>query len=109
MPEANGSLSYDRRVRPGFRLLFGFAALVALACERDVSTAAPQGGRAPDEAPRVVVLAPSLARVLVALGASRVVVGVDQFSAQLPELADRPQLGGLFAPDLERLLSLRPG
>jgi vitamin B12 transport system substrate-binding protein len=86
-------------------LPLGLAALLALACEREVSRPASP---APADAPRVAVLAPSLARVLIALGAADTVVGVDQFSAQLPELADRPELGGLFALDLERLLSLRP-
>ena len=85
------------------RLLLGLAALFALACERSASRELPLEGT-----PRVVVLAPSLARVLVALDAADAVVGVDQFSAQLPELAARPQLGGLFAPDLERMLALEP-
>ncbi len=89
--------------RPSASRWIALALLLALACERD---AAPPA-RA-DAEPRVVVLAPSLARVLVALGAADAIVGVDQFSAQLPELADRPALGGLFAPDLEQLLALRP-
>jgi ABC-type Fe3+-hydroxamate transport system substrate-binding protein len=90
--------------RPSRPSLLALALLLAIACERRVSEPVP----AEPSAARIVVLAPSLARVLVALGAADAIVGVDQFSAQLPELGDRPQLGGLFAPDLERLLALRP-
>lgn len=91
--------------RPQAPCLIALALLLALACgEREASKPAPMDA----DAARVVVLAPSLARVLVELGATDAIVGVDQFSAQLPELAGRPPLGGLFAPDLERLLSLQP-
>jgi ABC-type Fe3+-hydroxamate transport system substrate-binding protein len=91
--------------RPPAPCLIALALLLALACgEREGSRRAPTDAAAA----RVVVLAPSLARVLVELDATDAIVGVDQFSAQLPALAGRPQLGGLFAPDLERLLALQP-
>ncbi len=35
-------------------------------------------------------------------------VGVDQYSRALPGIGELPSLGGLFAPDLERALELRP-
>lgn len=53
-------------------------------------------------------LSPSLTEVLLALGMRERIVGVDQFSRALPGCESIPSLGGLFAPDLERTLELRP-
>ncbi|HTO55177.1 MAG TPA: helical backbone metal receptor [Myxococcota bacterium] len=58
--------------------------------------------------PRIVSLSPSTTGILIALGARGELVGVDQFSHELPGCAEIPALGGLFAPDLERTLELRP-
>ena len=70
---------------------------------------APEPSRAAAvDARRIVSLAPSLTRVLIALGASESVVGVDRFSAELAEVAEARDLGGLYAPDLEQLVELRP-
>lgn len=100
----SAGVGYDRPVQRRSRpWRIALVLLLAMACGREEVEPSPDAG------PRIVVLAPSLARVLVALGAADAIVGADQFSAQLPELADRPQLGGLFAPDLEQLLALRPG
>ena len=57
---------------------------------------------------RVISLAPSITRVLQALGAADSVVAVDGFSRRLPGLERFPSVGGLFNPDLERTLELRP-
>jgi iron complex transport system substrate-binding protein len=95
------------------RALVWSALLFGLACGRETSSPEPAAQTSSPEpaaqtANRIVVLAPSLARVLVTLGAADRVVGVDRFSGELPELADRPLLGALLAPDLERLLELQP-
>jgi ABC-type Fe3+-hydroxamate transport system substrate-binding protein len=57
---------------------------------------------------RVISLSPSTTGIVVALGRKAALVGVDQFSHELPGIGDLPSLGGLFAPDLERSLELRP-
>ncbi len=57
---------------------------------------------------RVISLSPSISGVLVALGAGDALVGSDRFSRELPGLGGVPSLGGLFAPDLERTVELRP-
>lgn len=57
---------------------------------------------------RVISLSPSTTDIAIALGRRDALVGVDQFSHALPGLAELPSLGGLFAPDLERALELRP-
>ncbi len=59
--------------------------------------------------PRLISLNPSLTAIVVALGRADTLVGIDDYSARvLPELADRPKVGGLFDPSLEAVVSLRP-
>lgn len=73
------------------------------------STNAPRA--AADEAtrPRLVSLNPSLSAIVSRLGADDVLVGIDDYSARiLPGLANRPRVGGLFDPNLEAILALRP-
>ena len=57
---------------------------------------------------RVISLSPSISGALIALGVSEAIVGSDKFSRELPGLEEVPSLGGLFAPDLERAIELRP-
>lgn len=57
---------------------------------------------------RIVVLAPSLTETLFALGLGPRVVGVGDFSHFPPEVLSRPRLGGLFDPNLERIVALHP-
>jgi iron complex transport system substrate-binding protein len=52
---------------------------------------------------------PSLAAMLVAIGARAAVVGVDDYTrSSQPEYADLPAVGGLANPSLERVVALRP-
>jgi ABC-type Fe3+-hydroxamate transport system substrate-binding protein len=85
-------------------LLGALLPLALLACSPEGAPPADS----PSDARRVVSLSPSLSSILVALGAAEQVVGVDQYSRALPELAARESLGGLFATDVERLVELRP-
>jgi iron complex transport system substrate-binding protein len=60
-------------------------------------------------AARVVSMNPSLTRILVAVGARDVLVGVDDFSARAePAVAGLPRIGGLYTPSLEALVALEP-
>lgn len=88
------------RARPrAFRVALALALL--LACR------APE--RPPDAGElRVISLSPSITDIVVALGGREQLVGVDQLSSSRHDLANLPSLGGLFAPDLERALELRP-
>lgn len=67
---------------------------------------APEPARPAD--PRLIALAPSLVRVVQALGAGDRLVAVDEFSRRLPGNERLPSVGGLFSPDLERTLELEP-
>lgn len=57
---------------------------------------------------RIVSLVPAVTEMLFAMGAGDQVVGVSSFDTYPPEAASRPKVGGLFDPNVERILSLRP-
>jgi len=58
---------------------------------------------------RLISLNPSLTAIVVRLGAGDSLVGIDDYSAQvLPELSDLPRVGGLFDPNLEAVVALKP-
>jgi len=60
-------------------------------------------------AQRIVSLNPSLTAILVDLGVSDRLVGVDVWSQrQSPELAALPTVGGLYSPSLESLVAVSP-
>jgi iron complex transport system substrate-binding protein len=85
-------------------LLFVLLLIGALAGEVQV-----EAGASPPPARRVVSMNPSLTSILVALGASSVLVGVEEHAADLhPELASVPTVGGLFNPSLEAVVALEP-
>jgi len=67
----------------------------------------PSAGPSADEL-RVISLSPALTRIVLALDAGESIVGVDRYSQRLEGVGDRASLGGLFAPDLERTIELRP-
>ncbi|MEE2636988.1 MAG: helical backbone metal receptor [Acidobacteriota bacterium] len=58
---------------------------------------------------RIVSLVPALTEALFAMGAGHAVVGVSSFDTYPPDVMSRPKVGGLVDPDLERILTLRPG
>ncbi len=57
---------------------------------------------------RIITIAPNAAEIICALGACGHLVAVSKFCVHPPELESRPRIGGLFDPDLERIVSLRP-
>jgi ABC-type Fe3+-hydroxamate transport system substrate-binding protein len=80
--------------------------LVVFACLLAACSPAPQPAGGASE--RLIALAPSLVRVVQALGAGDHLVAVDEFSRRLPGNEHLPSVGGLFSPDLERTLELSP-
>ncbi|HYO17032.1 MAG TPA: helical backbone metal receptor [Thermoanaerobaculia bacterium] len=94
-------------MKPLLRLALLFALLAG--CRQE----GLKGGPASEAAPattcrRVIALTPSLVETLFALGLGDRVVGVGDYSTWPPEVRDKPRLGGLFNPNLERVLSLKP-
>ena len=62
----------------------------------------------PAPARRIIALTPSLVETLFALGLGDRVVGVGDYAQWPPEVAGKPRLGGLFNPNLERVVTLKP-
>ena len=86
------------------RILLRFAvanlAMMSLAAaENPVSKPVPR---------RIIAIAPNSAEIICALGACDAVVGAGKFCVFPPELKNRPQIGGLYDPDLEKIIALRP-
>ena len=105
-----------RAVAPARRCLAPLLVLASLlaawlaACGRD---------RAPEPAPapvpavaapalRIISLTPSATEVVAALGATALLVGVDEYSAFPPEVTQLPKVGSFLAPNLETIVSLKP-
>ena len=57
---------------------------------------------------RIVTIAPNAAEIVAALGAADRLVGVSEFCVYPPALTALPKVGGLFNPDLEAILNLKP-
>ncbi len=79
------------------------------ACGR--SEPAASGGGAsgtPPAALRVVSLTPSATEIIAALGATSMLVGVDEYSIYPPEVAALPKVGSFMFPNIEAIVMLRP-
>jgi len=57
---------------------------------------------------RIISLIPAVTEMLFAIGAGNQVVGVSSFDTFPAEVEKRAKVGGLFDPNFERILSLRP-
>ncbi len=86
----------------GFHWLLAASTLVAALADKPPATP-------PKTVPqRIVTIAPNSAEVICALGACNRIVGVSKFCTYPQELLDRPKVGGLSDPDLERIAALHP-
>ena len=65
-------------------------------------------GHAQARPTRIVSIVPSVTEMLFAMGAGPRVVGVSSFDRYPVEALNRPRVGGLIDPDIERIISLRP-
>lgn len=76
------------------------------ACEgrREAPKAAPGSGAGA----RVVALTPSATEIVAALGATSLLVGVDEFSTYPPEVTALPKVGSFLQPNLEMIVKLSP-
>jgi iron complex transport system substrate-binding protein len=82
---------------------------LALTLALPSSLRAGELGPRSEPALRIVSLNPSLTEILIALGASESLVGVDAYSAQVvPQAAHLPQVGGLYNPSLEAVIGVEP-
>jgi len=83
------------------------ALVAALACSRRDDAPAPAPAATP--APlRLVSLTPSATEVVAALGATALLVGVDDYSTFPAEVTRLPKVGSFLAPNLETIVGLKP-
>jgi iron complex transport system substrate-binding protein len=92
--------------RRGLLLLLSLLLLPACRGREGGSPAA--GSTAATPARRIISLTPSLTETLFALGLGDRVAGVGDYTYWPDEAVRKPHLGGLFNPNLERIVSLRP-
>lgn len=83
------------------------AILLAGGC-RKAGEAKKEGEAGPAGSLRVVTLTPSATELVHALGATAMLVGVDEFSTYPPEVAELPKVGSFLSPNLEAILRLDP-
>ncbi len=89
-------------------LLPAAALLLATACAPEQGAGTPPAPAPPAPPPsRVVVLGPSTAETIFALGLGEKVVGVSDYCVA-PGAAGLPRLGGQWNPSLERIAALEP-
>lgn len=62
----------------------------------------------PDHPHRLVCLAPSVTETIYALGRGGDVVGITDYTKYPPEARQKPSVGGVIDPSLEKLVSLNP-
>ncbi len=74
--------------------------LVVLGCSR--------GERAAPTQTRLVSLTPSATSIVAALGATALLVGVDDYSKEPPEVDKLPKVGSFLTPNLEAIVALKP-
>jgi iron complex transport system substrate-binding protein len=95
--------------RAGRSALLLSLVLLLLSCDRiSVSVDHAAGTKIEIIPRRIIALTPSLVETLFALGLGGRVVGVGDYVFWPPEAARKPKIGGLFNPNLERIVSLKP-
>ena len=57
---------------------------------------------------RIIALSPAIGEILYGLGMYDEVVAVSSYSTYPKEALSKPKIGGYFAPNLEKILSLKP-
>ena len=62
----------------------------------------------PDHPHRLICLAPSITDTVYALGRGEDIVGITDYTKYPPEARQKPSVGGVINPSLEKLVSLKP-
>ena len=94
-----------RTTRPSYAVTSLFVCCVGLIAAPASAEDNAQGRNTPK---RIITISPNSAESICDLGACDRIVGVDKFCVYPPSLQHRPRVGGLFDPDLEKIVALRP-
>lgn len=91
----------SRRGATGLAFLLAALVTLCVGCAKIETT-----GR--QDLPRIISHVPSVTEILFALDLGDQVVGVTDFCRYPPEALDKPKIGGMLNPNIERAVSLRP-
>ncbi len=94
-------------MRTPITLSLALALAVGACSARSEDRPADRAAHAP--ALRVVTLTPSATEIVAALGATALLVGVDEYSEFPAEVKALPKVGSFMFPHLEAIIGLRPG
>jgi len=64
--------------------------------------------KVPDHPRRLICLAPSITDTVYALGAGAEIAGITDYTKYPPEAKQKPSVGGVINPSLERIVGLKP-
>src|SRR5205807_10336108 len=96
-------------IRHLLRLALAFILLGSIASAgRTVRDEFGRDMKVPDHPRRLICLAPSITDTVYALGASAEIVGITDYIKYPPEAKQKPSVGGVINPSLERIVSLKP-
>ncbi len=108
-----GEIDRNRWSPAGWRVVIRLVPLASALIAASVAPSSTRGeskpaGALPPTPKRIITIAPNSAEIICALGACDAIIGVSKFCVHPPELQGRPRIGGLFDPNLEKIVMLRP-
>ena len=89
-------------------LVFFFASSSSAGALRVLADETGRSLRLPDHPHRIVCLAPSITDTVYAIGGGADVAGITDFTMYPPEARQKPSIGGVLRPSLERVAVLHP-
>jgi iron complex transport system substrate-binding protein len=92
----------------GLALAFAVAIGPSAGCDRGPDRAAQKSAVRAGGDPRIVSLTPSATEIVGALGATALLVGVDDYSTYPPAVTALPKVGSFLSPNLEAIEALHP-
>jgi iron complex transport system substrate-binding protein len=99
---------FGRRCRSALCVFFVLAFALPAAALRMVADETGHAVTVPDQAHRILCLAPSITDTVFAIGAGADVVGITDYTHYPPEALRKPSVGEVLRPSLERIAMLHP-
>lgn len=96
------------KLRTALCVLFALALALPTFASRVLIDEAGRKVTLPDHVHRIVCLTPSITDTVYAIGAGADVVGITDYTQYPPEARQKPSIGGVLRPSLERIAALHP-
>jgi iron complex transport system substrate-binding protein len=98
----------DKAMNSLIHLILAVMLLSGAASGRTVRDEFGRDMKVPDHPHRLICLAPSITDTVYALGAGADIVGITDYTKYPPEAKQKPSVGGVINPSLERIVALKP-